>query len=149
MTEAATPLSVVGRTLSRADVVALLAEEAPALQFEDCTFDGEDLSRLVLRGAQFFDCAFIETSFERTDLRDTRWMGCKGRQADFHLADLTDARWARCDLNNTVWARSTLSSFTRTANAAISGYNREHLTAVTPLACATAARRRMNLMGRP
>ena len=33
-----------------------------------------------------------------------------------------------------------LSSFTRTANAAISGYNREHLTAVTPLACATACR---------
>ena len=51
MTDAATPLSVAGRTLSRDDVVALLAEGAPALHFEDCTFDGEDLSRLVLRGA--------------------------------------------------------------------------------------------------
>jgi len=35
-------------------------------------------------------------------------------------------------------APSPLASFTRTINAAISGYNREHLTAVTPEACAAA-----------
>ncbi|WP_431100034.1 alkaline phosphatase family protein [Roseateles noduli] len=35
-------------------------------------------------------------------------------------------------------APSPLTSFTRTINAAISGYNREHLTAVTPEACAAA-----------
>lgn len=35
-------------------------------------------------------------------------------------------------------APSPLASFTRTLNAAISGYNREHLNGVSPEACATA-----------
>jgi len=48
---------------------------------------------------------------------------------------------AGMSLSAPAWAQTdALSSFTRTANAAISGYNREHLTAVTPLACATACR---------
>lgn len=79
---------VVGQTLQRADLVALLAQcSAPAV-LQDCALDGEDLSRLDLRGARFEHCTFAQTSFERSDLTQTTWQSCKAGQANFHLADL-------------------------------------------------------------
>jgi len=93
---AVVPIS--GQTLSRADVLALLERGTGPLHFEQCDFEGADLSRLDLRGVQFTECALAEVSFEKSNLADSRWLGCRSGLANFHLADLSDARWYRCDL---------------------------------------------------
>ena len=106
----ATTRLITDQTLSRSDLASLLAgEPQQGLRFERCDFDGQDLSRLNLRGAEFQDCTLAEASLERCDLAQTQWLACKARQANFHLADLTDASFSRCDLNNSTWGLTKLA----------------------------------------
>jgi uncharacterized protein YjbI with pentapeptide repeats len=103
-------LLITGQTMSRARLEQLLAQEPQTLVFDDCDFEGVDLSRLRLGGFEFRGCSFIETALFATTLSQTRWLGCRGRQADFEAADLTDAHFQNCDLNNSRWRRARLSS---------------------------------------
>lgn len=63
--------TITHQTLTRANLAPLLTGEHGALRFEQCAFDGEDLSRLDLRGVAFIDCTFAETSFERSIVAET------------------------------------------------------------------------------
>ena len=101
---------VTDQHLSRADLQRLVADAPAALQFERCTFDGEDLSQMDLRGATFIGCTFADTTLEAATLTSTRWLDCGAARAQLQRADCTDARWHRCDLNNTDWTRARLSS---------------------------------------
>ena len=101
---------ITGRSLQRSDLADVLARQLGTVVFDQCAFDGEDLSRLKLRGARFQSCTLEETSFERSDLAGTVWQACKARLANFHLADLTEAQFSESDLNNTSWVRAKLAS---------------------------------------
>ena len=74
-------MQIVGETLGRAEVEALLGQGTPA--FQECAFDGADLSRLDLRGCSFSNCSIAETSLYAANLAQTVWRRCRGRQVDF------------------------------------------------------------------
>lgn len=102
--------TVADATLGRADVQQLIDAKKYPLHFEDCDFEGADLSRLDLRGAEFHCCTIVETSLFGATLTQSRWVRCRGRQADFSSADLVDAAFQASDLNNTRWRRAKLGS---------------------------------------
>jgi fluoroquinolone resistance protein len=104
--------TVADATLAREDVQQLIDANQQPLRFEDCDFEGADLSRLDLRSAEFHRCNIVETSFFGTALTQSRWQRCRGRQADFAAADLVDAVFQSSDLNNTSWRRAKLASAT-------------------------------------
>jgi uncharacterized protein YjbI with pentapeptide repeats len=87
--------TVADATLAREDVQQLIDANQQPLRFEDCDFEGADLSRLDLRSAEFHRCNIVETSFFGTALTQSRWQRCRGR-----------------DLNNTSWRRAKLASAT-------------------------------------
>jgi uncharacterized protein YjbI with pentapeptide repeats len=101
---------LTGQTLGRAALADFLGQCTGPAVLTRCELDGEDLSRLNLRGVRFEHCTFFETTFERSDLSRTSWQSCKAGQANFHLADATEAAFTSCDLNNTSWARARLAS---------------------------------------
>ena len=81
--------------VSRDGLVDLLASHQASLSFENCTFDEEDLSGLVLEGLRFSGCSFLDTRLTRSKLQDTVWQRCKMGRVDFSLTDLSNLRWAR------------------------------------------------------
>lgn len=97
-------------TLSRVAINNLLNSETSPLRFEHCIFDGEDLSRLDLRGCVFVRCSIAGASFSRALLNDSEWHNCKAGGCDFSLADLTDSHFKNSDLNNSNWTRSLLAA---------------------------------------
>ncbi|MFJ2991242.1 pentapeptide repeat-containing protein [Pandoraea sp. NPDC087047] len=103
-------VTVLNRTLGRADIEQLIEEARGPLHFEDCDFDDADLSRLNLRGATFERCAIAQASFLGAALVHTHWIKCRARQADFRSADLVDAVFRSSDLNNTNWRRAKLGA---------------------------------------
>jgi len=100
--------AIVGQTISRSQMESLISASTNSLVFEDCDFEGVDLSRLNLRGFEFRDCSFIEASIYATVLSQSTWLRCRGRQADFEAAELVDALFQNCDLNNSKWRRARL-----------------------------------------
>ena len=121
--------TVADATLAREDVQRLLAAPRGPLRFEDCDFEGADLSRLDLRSAEFHRCTIVETSFFGAGLTQSRWLRCRGRQADFGSADLVDAVFQSSDLNNTSWRRARLASVNYTG-CKLTGANFEACTAL-------------------
>lgn len=101
---------IVGQTISRLQMVSLIANAKTPLIFDGCDFEAADLSRLNMRGFEFKNCTFMETSLYAAALSQTTWVSCRGRQANFEAADLVDAKFQSSDLNNTNWRRARLSS---------------------------------------
>ena len=106
MTDNPSNNALTGRTLNRADLAHAVAFRSSAIVINGCTLDGEDLSRLDLRGVRFEHCTFMDASFELADLSETTWQSCRAGRARFAMADLTEARFEGCDLNNTTWVPS-------------------------------------------
>src|SRR5450830_1001228 len=91
--------AIVGQTMSRSHMELLISKSTQPLVFEDCDFEGVDLSRLHLHGFEFRDCTFIEASLYAASLSQTVWLRCRGRQADFEAAELVDSQFLNCDFN--------------------------------------------------
>ena len=102
--------AISGVAPHRAELVELIGGATGPLIFDQCDFNGADLSRLDLQDAEFRNCTFLETSLYAAKLARTRWHRCRAGQADFESADLVDARFDTCDLNNSIWRRSRLAS---------------------------------------
>jgi len=100
--------AIVGQAISRSQMESLISGSTNSFVFEDCDFEGVDLSRLDMRGFEFRDCSFIEASIYATVLSQSTWLRCRGRQADFEAAELVDALFQNCDLNNSKWRRARL-----------------------------------------
>ena len=77
--------AIVGLTLTRVQVEALIADTDTPLLFEGCDFEGADLSRLNLRGCCFTHCNLAEASLYAALLSHSQWQQCRGRQADFAM----------------------------------------------------------------
>ncbi|MEO8121181.1 MAG: pentapeptide repeat-containing protein, partial [Rhodoferax sp.] len=60
MTNTTTVIS--GETISRFQLEEFIARAKAPLVFEDCEFEGADLSRLALRGVNFKSCNLVEVS---------------------------------------------------------------------------------------
>ena len=80
---------IANRTLTREDVQSIVGGRASPVIFEQCVFDGEDLSGLDLRACTFFSCSAAEASFARSQLEGTHWLSCKARNCvGFFLAEI-------------------------------------------------------------
>ena len=96
--------------VSRDGLVDLLASHQASLSFENCTFDEEDLSGLVLEGLRFSGCSFLDTRLTCSKLQDTVWQRCKMGRVDFSLTDLSNARFEVCDLHLSKWVRARIAA---------------------------------------
>lgn len=105
------PIRIISNEkLDRTAIEHLIEDSPKPLKFEDCDFEGADLSRLNLRSATFLQCTTVGTSFFAATLTQTHWTRCRARQANFGTADLIDATFLSSDLNNTNWRRAKLGS---------------------------------------
>jgi fluoroquinolone resistance protein len=97
-------------TLSRGAIDKLLDGRSSPIRFERCVFDGEDLSRLDLRGCVFVRCSLATSCLSRALLGDSEWIACRAGGCDFSWADLSDARFNDSDLNNSNWTGARLAA---------------------------------------
>ena len=112
MVMTAEPVTISAIAPTRADIVHLISQAGAPLVFEQCDFNGADLSRLDLQDAQFRNCSFRDTCLFAASLARTQCQRCRAGQADFASADLVDAHFDSCDLNNTIWRRARMASAT-------------------------------------
>lgn len=111
MQQSSSKTIIAQQIFDKAGLSELLNQHAPQdLSFEQCIFDGLNLSNTHLRGAQFVECSLADTRLESCQLAETRWLHCKAGGARFRLADLTDALFCQSDLHSTDWELSRLSS---------------------------------------
>src|SRR5262249_34117826 len=68
---------IAGEPIDRARMAEIIAVNRESVRFEDCSFDGADLSELAMGGFAFERCSFIDTSFKGAVLDRSHWKGCR------------------------------------------------------------------------
>lgn len=101
-------ITIEDRTVSRADITALLGDDP--VRLVGCNLDETKLADLDLTGWVFERCSLVRTDLGNAILELTHWLNCRGAFAIFRGANLEDGAFRSSDFNNASFRGATLSS---------------------------------------
>lgn len=101
-------ITIEDRTLSRADVTALVGDDP--VRLVGCNLDETKLADLDLTGWVFERCSLARTDLGNATLELTQWLNCRGAFAIFRGANLEDAAFRSSDFNNASFRGAMLAS---------------------------------------
>jgi len=101
-------ITIEDRTLSRADVTALVGDDP--VRLVGCNLDETKLADLDLTGWVFERCSLARTDLGNATLELTQWLNCRGAFAIFRGANLEDVAFRSSDFNNASFRGAMLAS---------------------------------------